>query len=305
MKKNTISPGMFKVLSFALLIFLFASCKKEVSSVTPVTTVSPATVAAASAIAVGTASSGDSVYVVGTCEEHHHADSISFAGLPAAIGAYLTANYQGYTFQKAFTDKDSLNVTEGYIVIIQFNGTPVGLKFDASGNFVKVLEQREGHDLEDGQGFHHGGRFDDRDGKHRDTISLTALPVNITAYFSANYPGDTLLHAYQNHDSGYIVLSQNNGVFATLFTSAGVFIKRAALPSEHEGHINGVLLTSLPATAQAYLTATYPNYVFKNGFTVSDNGAVQGYVVFINANATKYGVEFDPSGNFIRAVVIM
>ena len=38
------------------------------------------------------------------------------------------------------------NIT-GYVVIIQFDGNPVGLKFDASGNFILVLEQREGRDL--------------------------------------------------------------------------------------------------------------------------------------------------------------
>jgi hypothetical protein len=68
------------------------------------------------------------------------------SGLPAAITDYLTTNYSGYTFQKAYTDKDSSGTISGYVVIIQFNGNPVGLKFDASGNFINVLEQREGRD---------------------------------------------------------------------------------------------------------------------------------------------------------------
>src|SRR5258705_9149635 len=151
--------NIFLVLSFILLL---ASCKKENSAQTSLVTA--ASVAALKAIAVGVnVTSNDSIYVIGTWARDHHLDSVSFTSLPSTVTDYLTANYAGYLFQKAFTDKDSSGNTSGYVVIIQFNGNPLGLKFDAAGTFVKVLEQREGHDLS-GKGWHEGGCFDDRDG---------------------------------------------------------------------------------------------------------------------------------------------
>lgn len=297
--------------SAMLTLFIFSSCQKENSltgSTTATPTVSQAVVASVQGIAVGTTSSrtaSDSLYVIGTCPAHHHTDSIAFGSLPALVTDYLTANYNGYTAQKAFTDKDSSGTVSGYVVIIQYNGKPVGLKFDASGNFVKVLEQREGHDLE-GHGWHDGGHFDDRGGMKHDTVAIPSLPAAIITYFAANYASDTLMHAFINHDSSYVVLSINNGAYATVFDSNGVFISRTQLPSpsHHGGDLNNIDATSLPAAVTTYLTNTYPNYVFKNAFKVNENGMLTGYVVFIDANATKYAVEFDASGNFVKAVTI-
>lgn len=170
------------------------------------------------------------------------------------------------------------------------------------GAFVKVLEQREGHDL-NGYGWHHGGAFDDRDGMRRDTVALSSLPSAITAYFGSNYAQDTLVRAYKNRDSSIVVLSTNNGAFATVFDANGAFIKRVELPA-HVGHPNSVELSALPSATQTYLAATYPNYVFKHAFEIMQDGTLQGYAVFIDANATKYAIAFDASGNFIKAVTV-
>lgn len=307
MKTNMKTNSAFNMLSLGILLLSFASCKKDTSTgITSAAenTITETAVAATQAIAVAASrgTSGDSVYVVGTCAAGHHRDSIAFSSLPANVTDYLTANYAGYTFQKAFTDKDSAGNTAGYIVIINYNSKPVGLKFDATGAFVKVLEQREGHDL-NGHGWHHGGRFDDRDGNKRDTVAISALPAAITSYFAANYPTDTLIKAYQNRDSSFVVLSKNGGAFATVFDAAAGFVKRVELPA-HPGRPNTVELASLPATAQSYLAATYPNYVFKSAFELIQDGAVQGYAVFIDANATKYAVAFDASGNFLKAITV-
>ena len=62
-----------------LVLFVLASCKKETSltgTTATSTTVSQAVVASVQAIAVGTTSSRiagtDSLYVIGTCDAHHH-----------------------------------------------------------------------------------------------------------------------------------------------------------------------------------------------------------------------------------------
>ena len=207
-------------------------------------------------------------------------------------------------FNKAFAVKDTTGAVKGYVVIISYNGKPVAAQFSADGTFVKVLEQREKGD-QDGDGWHRGGRFDNRDGQHRDTLALTALSSSITAYFGANFATDTLVKALTNKDGNIMVISKNNGVFATLFTSTGVFVKRITLPlPELKAKLADLVQTALPSNVQSYLNTTYPNYVFDKADSVTLNGVLKGYIVIINANNTRYCVAFDASGNFVAAKAI-
>lgn len=243
------------------------------------------------------------IFVVNCYPTGAKKDSLtSFSSLPDTIGKYLTANYTGYTFQKAFKITTASNTVDGYVVIITYNGKPVGLKFNASGVFVAVLEQREGHDLV-GKGWHNGGCFGDRDGGHKDTLAISALPSAIKSYFASNYPTDTLLHAVVNFDATYIVISSNNGLFATEFTSGGTFIKRVQIYPHAEKH-TAIAQSALPAAVSTYLTNTYPGYVFDKAFTETVNKVLKGYFVFINANNTRLVVQFDANGNFIKTTVL-
>ena len=285
------------------VITIFFSCQKENSQSSSSSESSSSTIAvAASATELNSAGAADSVYIIQPCPHGYSRDSITESQLPSAATAYLSANYSGYTFNKAFAIVNNSGQTAAYVSIIYDNDKPVAILFDSSGNFVKILEQREKGDL-DGRGWHDGGRFCDRDGLHRDTIALSTLPSAITSYFATNYPSDTLIKAFQSRDSNIVVLSKNNGVYATVFTSDGTFVKRDQLPTE-QGTIQSIDLAALPSIAANYLSLTYPNYVFEKAFSFSLNGPVKGYVVVIDANNTKYAVEFDGSGNFLRAKTI-
>ena len=285
-------------------VMALSSCQKEIAVSATEASAIQAAVAQTQAISVAasSATAGDSIYVVNTCSRDSKRDSIAFSSLPSSVTTYLTTNYAGYTAQKAFTVKDASGNLQGYIAIIVFNGNPVGLKFDASGAFVQVLEQREGRDLI-GSGHHDGGCFQNRDGRQRDTVALSALPTSITAYFASNYATDTLIRASKTRDSGYVVISKNNGLFATVFTSTGTFISRVELPAPR-GKVNSIDQSALPAAALSYLSATYPNYVFNKAFSITINGTVQGYCVVIEANNTKYAVQFDATGNFVKVKVV-
>jgi hypothetical protein len=302
MKKKINPNSILQALSFATILLAFAACQKGVSGNANTNSVSPSTIASLQAIAIGTSPEGDSVYIIHTCDAGHRTDSIPFSSLPAAIGTYLNGNYAGYTSYVAYSDKDASDNVSGYVVVIGYNGKPVALKFDASGAFIKVLEQREGDDLE-GHGWHHGGIFGDRDHLKHDTIPLGALPAAINSYYSTNYPQDSLVGAIKNRDSSFMVLSVNNGAFVTAFDANGNFIKRVQL-QQHHGHANPLAESALPTSVENYLSTTYPNYVFKQAFAVAENQALKGYVVFIDANGTKYAVEFDAQGNFVKAATI-
>jgi hypothetical protein len=283
-----------------VIIAGLASCTKEKSMMGDDSAVTASSTIAVEASARGSAS-GDSIYVL--CGSGTRVN-ITESELPASATAYLTANYTGYTFKKAAAKKDNSGNVTAYIAIIFYNDKPVAIEFDASGNFVRVLEQRERGDLHNPGGFHDGGRFRHRDGRCRDTIALNLLPVSILTYMVTNYPQDTLVKAFVNaHDTTYVVISQNNGLFANVFSSTGTFIRRVALPTPH-GHCVLILQSALPANVLSYLTSTYPNYVFERAFAAYANGAVQGYVVIITANNTHYAVKFDAAGNFVAVRVI-
>ena len=260
---------------------------------------------ASAAIAVLSSAStaaSDSVYIVQRCARDSKRDSIAEASLPSAISTYLSSDYAGYTFYKAFAIEDRTGATTGYVAIIYYNDKPVGLEFDSTGNFVRVLEQRDKGDLE-GPGWLHGGHFHDRDGLQKDTVALASLPAAIQTYLAQNYAGDTLVKTFVSHDSTYVVLSKDNGVFANLFSSTGNFIERVQLPSR-PGAFQPVDAAALPGAITTYLNTTYPNYVFKKAFAVTANGTVAGYVVLIDANSTKYAVAFDAAGNYLRTKII-
>ncbi|TFF35139.1 PepSY-like domain-containing protein [Mucilaginibacter psychrotolerans] len=305
-----------KLIYYSLMLLgsagMLSSCTKDAATTAEATTAASKTalataVANTGSIAIATVSlSGatDSLYLVGCMGKRDKKDTVAFSALPAAVGTYLTTNYAGYTFKKAFSVKDSTGVLAAYIVAIQFNGNAVGLKFATDGTFVKVLEQRIGDDLKHGRRFHEGGPFGDRNGQPRDTIALSAIPAAVSTYFTTTYPADTLLHAFVAHDSTYVLISKNNGLFATSITPAGSLVVRAQIDARH-GKVASVTEAALPATATTYLTTTYAGYVFNKAFSLSTKaGVLQGYDVFITVNNTKYVVTFNATGTFVAAKAI-
>lgn len=302
--KNSLKINL-GLLMLALSISIFSACNKT-QQVSPTGSNGTAQVISAAFLnsqALAVATSGtDTIYIVNTCHPGSKADTLASTALPDSTTAYLTANYGGYTFKKAFKILNSTSVLQGYVVVILYNGNPVGLKFDATGGFVAVLEQREGQDLK-GQGWHDGGRFGDRDGHHKDTIAITAIPTAIISYFTSNYPKDTLVHALINRDSSYDVISKDTGVYVTQFTNAGIFVKRVQV-FPHVKTITTITQAQLLATVSTYLTTTYPAYVFDAAYQININGVLKGFAVVIDANSTKYLVRFDSSGLFVKAYAI-
>jgi hypothetical protein len=297
------TQSIIKTFIAAGLLLATISCKKENSLSTDDLNSQQELASSSTSLAIAASSSGsDSIYLVNICSRRSHKDSIAFSGLPTSALTYLSTNYAGYTSSKAFTIKDTSGTITDYVAVIVYNSKPVGVLFDATGAFVRVLEQREGRDL-NGAGWHHGGCFDDRSGAKKDTIALSSLSTTVTSYIATNYPQDTLVRAFSNRDSSIVVLSMNNGLYATMFTSTGTFVKRIQLPAKNGRHAS-IELAALPQAAQTYLSTIYPNYVFKHAFKITANNAVTGYGVFLDSNATKYAVEFDAAGNFVKAATI-
>jgi hypothetical protein len=297
-------PAYF--IATAFLIAGAASCKKEVSTntdngATIATTSTSSTIAVATDAVGSNGTTSDSVYIISPCSKGTHRDSVAAAALPASVQTYLSTNYSGYGFTKAFAVKDTAGAVKGYVVIINYNGKPVGLEFKADGTFVKVLEQREKGDINN-NGWHPGGRFENRNGQHKDTLALASLSIAITGYLTANYGADTLVRAFKVAGGNYLVVTKNNGLFATLFTNTGVFAGRISLTAVNT--LVAVADATLPSNALSYLNTTYPNYVLGKAVSVSIAGTLKGYIAVIDANNTKYCVAFDANGNFVTVKTI-
>ncbi|WP_259067159.1 PepSY-like domain-containing protein [Mucilaginibacter sp. X4EP1] len=311
MKTKVIYPTLLLFAMFGIL----SSCQKDAASTSSKTTstTTTATITARTLTgsivlaSVDTASSGkkDTLFLVNCFKPHSKPDSVAFSALPTAIGTYLTANYSGYTFKKAFKITDTTKTVTGYVVIIKYNGNFVGLKFDASGNFVSVLEQMMGQDINNPQGSHPGGPFDDRQGgPAKDTIALLAIPSAVLTYFDTTYPTDTLLHASITPDSTYLLISKNGVLYATNISVAGKLISRIQVGPPAPLNVKSVTQANLLSAITTYLTATYPGYVFNKAFADLNGSTIIGYDVFITANSSNYIVHFDASGNFVKAITL-
>ena len=199
------------ILPVLINALLLTACNKQNTlpadnSTSSATSATSSTISVAAKLLSDSTTATDSLYLIQPCLRGTTRDSIAESELLSSITNYLAVNYTPYTFYKAFALKNNAVIT-GYAAVIYFNDKPVGLQFDANGNFVKVLEQREKGDLS-GRGWHYGGRFGDRGNPSKDTVSISDLPSLITQYFQETYSTDTLVKAYQTHNSSYILLSE-------------------------------------------------------------------------------------------------
>ena len=255
------------VLSALALVLVAASCQKDVqaskvngngtASTTAALSASEA-ILAGSVVASSDTTKRDSVYMIGCYPGGGKADSVAFSSLPSAISTYLTANYAGYTFKKAYKAVTKSGTIDSYIVLITYDSNPVGIKFDVNGAFVAVLELMSPQDVGGKNGFHDGGPFGNRNGMHQDTVAISALPATIAAYFKTNYPADTLLHAVINPDNSYVIFSTDAGLYATLFTSKLVFVSHNKIMPP-AGRPVAIAAANLPAAITTYLSTTSEN----------------------------------------------
>ena len=161
-----------------------------------------------------TCSRGDSLPDSLGRHRRHHIDitEIDVATLPAAVNSYVAANYAGATINKAGTD----SLGYFYVKVLKADGSYVGLLFDASGTFIKLIHR--GHD-----------------GKKGTVVSSSALPAAITTYIAANYATATFKKAELEDDNTYkVILVQADGSFIGLaFDANGNFVSTISVKDKH------------------------------------------------------------------------
>ncbi len=127
---------------------------------------------------------------------------ITPASLPAAITAYITANYNGATIAAAAKDD-----TRGYLVMITQNNERKTLLFNTDGTFSQEVQRQERSPFT--------------------KIDVATLPAAVKTYITANYATSTLVQAGKNGAGQFAVWVQAGGAkpVTLLFTADGAFIQ--------------------------------------------------------------------------------
>ena len=211
MKRYTTFKNALLIVSMGILTL--SACKKDnvlsLDDELQLVKLEAITISSTSAVS-GSGNATDSLYAMDACKKGNKKTRVEQSSLSASIKTYISANYPGNTFLKAYQiSNQTSSVIESFVVVVQFNEKPVAIKFDASGIFLKVLEIREGRNMKGKGGWHAGGLFDNRDGKHRDTLAISAIPLAIKSYMLSTHPADTLVHAFVNKDQSIILISRN------------------------------------------------------------------------------------------------
>lgn len=154
-----------------------------------------------------------------TPDGHDQGTDIAESALPAAITAYLKANYAGYAFKEA-ESKMTNGALAGYKVEIVQNGVKYKLNFDAAGAFMSVKTDKDDE------------KDNGSDNGHTDTvITQKDLPAAVTTYLDANYKGYAFVGAVVEKDkagviTGYEVKFTLAGKsYEAEFDAAGKFLK--------------------------------------------------------------------------------
>ncbi len=187
-------------------------------------------------------------------------NEIETGSLPAAVTDYIAANYPGETIVKAEFDGIEYEVTLS-------NG--LKLEFDDMGNFKEI----SGNDGDDSG--------------EEDEIEISNLPMPVTDYISANYPGETIVKA--EFDGVEYEVTLSNGLKLE-FDSMGSFKEISGSEGEGENEDDHISVGDLPMSVTDYVAANYPGEtIIKAEFDGVE------YEVTLSGGLK---LEFDADGNF-------
>ncbi|MBK8955093.1 MAG: hypothetical protein IPM34_06000 [Saprospiraceae bacterium] len=133
-------------------------------------------------------------------------------------------------------------------------------------------------------------------------VPVEDLPLEVSNYVEATYPGAKLIRACIVGSGNFIVVAKlSDGDFKLLeFGPDGSFIKelepRKKGPKGKRKHLIPTDPTSLPGNLTDYLDVNYSGYVIKRAGTTKSGE----YVIAIEWNGEIKALLFDNQGNFVK-----
>lgn len=218
------------------------------------------------------------------------------SSLPAKAVSYAVENYPDATIDYVLLQT---NAVARYIAVLN---TTEELAFTSAGDYLGNGKQYHGgHHLGDtlhgdtihGNGHHGGGHHG---GHHGNLIPVDSLPVTITDYIAANYPGYSVMHAeYDTLCPEGIVKEVMVGIIGSepvklVFDANDIFLIQATR----------ILYSTVPQAVKDSVAANYAAYQVSNKsekLIMADN-TVQ-YSVYIRLDADRKKVRLTDAGTLV------
>ena len=134
------------------------------------------------------------------------------ADIPVPVSAYISTSYPDATLKFAAKDESGKMV----VGLTLADGTPKGLLFDSTGNFVEELKHYKKH-------------------AKLTRVALADLPSTITGYVANDYPGAEIKHAGTNEAGEFFVMVSIDGKPLVLLFNADGSFNKALDRSRHHG----------------------------------------------------------------------
>jgi|GEM_PF-920023 len=214
--------------------------------------------------------------------------------LPAAVTAYTTKNYAGYSVDRAAKDADG-----NFLVVLENAAKDhKALLFGADGSFKQevALMQGPGRPGTPGKPGDHGGPGE-RGPKSFTSVDVASLPATITSYVTSKYASSTISGAAQNAEKLYIVfVKTTSGKVLLEFNADGSFKQEVVRAGRGKGTFVDITTAELPKNVTDYITKTYAGSTINKAAKSSVDG---GFLVWIKkADGTNVGLSFGADGTF-------
>ncbi len=213
--------------------------------------------------------------IIVTATNGHVVTIIKETELLPNIATYLKTKYVSYTLISAV--KIAKNGVLYYELKIKVGTKTYEIKFNANGVITESSDQNI----------------------KSTALTPNTIPAAVLDYLKGNYVGYTFVSGEKTEKATVtyinIKIKHNNISYELKFDGNGIF--QSVSGSNKTSELK-IVLADLPAAANTYLKATFPQMVFITGKKVTKNEAIT-YVVKLKFGQKEYTVIFDSSGKML------
>jgi cation transport regulator ChaB len=219
--------------------------------------------------------------------------------LPENAKTYINTNFSGATIKNVCQQLAPNNSTViGYKVIVTLtDGKDIAVIFDATGTLIMVASNdRPGPGPIGGMGGPPKIYF----------IEQKDLPEVIKTYLTEKHQTYTFVKAAVSIQGGNklysVVITKDLNTFEYLFDEKGNILRSGTLGLDVPSYkldYRPLLSTDLPKIIKDGLNLNFTEWIYENGVTFLQNGALQGYYILVTSSKKQFSLLFNEQGEFV------
>lgn len=223
--------------------------------------------------------------------------------LPDNAKSYISTNFPGSTIKNVCQQLAPRNNTIiGYKVIVTLtDGKDIAVIFDATGTLIMVASNDRPGPQPGGMGAPPKIYF----------IEQTDLPELIRTYLTTKHQNYSFVKAavsMQGPNKLYsVVISKDLTTYEYLFDENGNVLRSGTLGLTvpvSKLEYRPLSVNDLPKLIKDGLNVNFPDWIYENGITFSQNGQLQGYFILLTSNKKQFSLQFDASGEFVHGMQV-